>query len=73
MSSPYINAPPPSTSSVSIEDLNINTVLMNSDQYMTKTLIKNNVNVPTTVIDSIKSYITPDMHTTAQGMSNFIF
>jgi len=72
--SPNINAPPPLTSPVSIEDvkINYNTVLINSDKYMTKTLMENNANVPTTVIDSIKSYITPDMLTTAQGMSNFI-
>lgn len=82
MPSPDINAPSPSTSSVSIEDLNIHNInydtVLNSDKYMMNSSIENSINdtdiyVPTTVINNIKSYITPDTYTTVQGMSNYIF
>lgn len=83
MPSPDINAPSPSTSSVSIEDLNIHNInydtVLNSDKYnMINSSIENSINdtdiyVPTTVINNIKSYITPDTCTTVQGMSNYIF
>jgi len=45
---------------------------------MMNSSIENSINdtdiyVPTTVINNIKSYITPDTYTTVQGMSNYIF
>jgi len=79
MPSPDINAPSPSTSSVSIEDLNIHNInyntVLNSDKYMMNSSMENSINdtdiyVPTTVINNTKSYITPDTYTRVQGMSN---
>lgn len=77
MPSPDINAPSPSTSSVSIEDLNIHNInydtVLNSDKYMMNSSIENSINdtdiyVPTTVINNIKSYITPETYTTVQEL-----
>lgn len=82
MPSPDINAPSPSTSSVSIEDLNIHNInydtVLNSDKYMMNSSMENSINdtdiyVPTTVINNIKSYITPETYTTVQGISNLIY
>jgi len=82
MPSPDINAPSPSTSSVSIEDLNLQNInydtVLNSDKYMMNSAMENSINdtdiyVPTTVINNIKSYITPDTYTSVQGMSNCIY
>lgn len=53
-----INAPHLSTSSISIEKLNIHNI-----NYET-------VLNPAKYINNIKPYITPDMYTTVQGMSN---
>uniref|UniRef100_A0A2H8TWT7 Regulation of nuclear pre-mRNA domain-containing protein 2 n=2 Tax=Melanaphis sacchari TaxID=742174 RepID=A0A2H8TWT7_9HEMI len=75
MPSPDINAPSPSTSSVSIEDLNVQNVnydtVLNSDKYVTNSSMENSVNdadiyVPSMVINNVKSYITPDTYTTVQ-------
>lgn len=82
MPSPDINAPSPSTSSVSIEDLNMHNInydtVLNSDKYTMNSSMENSINdtdiyVPTTVINNIKSYIAPETYTTVQGMSNYTF
>lgn len=81
MPSPDINAPSPTTSSISIEDLNIPNLnyehnIVNSGEYniMNSSLENsNNVNnitdvyVPTTV-SNIKTYITTESFNTVQGM-----
>jgi len=82
MPSPDINAPSPSTSSVSIEDLNMHNInydtVLNTDKYTMNSSMENSINdtdiyVPTTVINNIKSYIAPETCTTVQGMSNYTF
>lgn len=69
-----INDPPLLTSPVSIEKLNVHNIndetLLNPANYMKNFSMKNSIEVPTTVINKIKPYITPDMYTTVQGMSN---
>jgi hypothetical protein len=82
MPSPDINAPSPSSSSVSIEDLTVHNInydtVLNSDKYMINSSMENSINdsdiyVPTTVINNIKSYVAPDTYTTVQGMLIYIF
>ncbi|XP_026821927.1 regulation of nuclear pre-mRNA domain-containing protein 2 isoform X3 [Rhopalosiphum maidis] len=79
MPSPDINAPSPSSSSVSIEDLTVHNInydtVLNSDKYMINSSMENSINdsdiyVPTTVINNIKSYIAPDTYTTVQAIEN---
>lgn len=81
MPSPDINAPSPSSSSVSIEDLNVHNInydtALNSDKYMMNSSVENSINdadiyVPT-VVNNIKSYVAPDKYTSVQGMLNYIF
>lgn len=80
MPSPDINAPSPSSSSVSIEDINVHNInydTVNSDKYMMNSSVENSINdadiyVPT-VVNNIKSYVTPDKYTNVQGMLNYIF
>lgn len=84
MPSPDINAPSPSTSSVSIEDLNISNVvnyenISSTDKYTVNTSIENcnndtDIYVPTTVTTNIKSsYVMPESFSTVQGMSDLSF
>lgn len=74
MLSPYINAPPPLTSSMSIEDLNIHNInydtVLNSDNI--DSINDTDIDVPTTVINNTKSYITPENSIPDQGISNDI-
>lgn len=77
MPSPDINAPSPSTSSVSVEDLSVQNTsfdISNTDKYSISSMENSNNNtdvyVPTTVVSNIKSYITPDSFNTVQGMFN---
>lgn len=84
MPSPDINAPSPSTSSVSIEDLSIHNLsyehkhILNSDKLnfsMENSDIVNNDNdvyVPTTIA-KIKSYMTPETINTFQGLFNLSY
>lgn len=85
MPSPDINAPSPSTSSVSIEDINVQNIsfdqnsdnLSNANNYVTNSSIKNSDNevdvyVPTTVVSN-KPYIAPQSYNTVQGIFNLFF
>lgn len=81
MPSPDINAPSPSSSSVSIEDLNVHNTnydsALNSDKYMMNFSLENSISdadvyVPT-VVNNIKSYVAPETYTNVQGMLNYIF
>lgn len=77
MPSPDINAPSPSTSSVSVEDLSVQNIsfdnMSNTDKYLINSSMENSNNisdvyVPTTVVTNIKSYVTPNSFNTVQGM-----
>jgi len=74
---PDINAPHRSTSSMSIEDVNLHNInygtVLNSNKCMMNFSIKNSINVPTTGINNFRTYITPDMYTTVRGMLNCIY
>lgn len=82
MPSPNIDKLLPSTSSSSSEDsdihyINCDTVL-NSNKNKMNISMRNSFNdtdidVSTTVINNIKSYITPEKCTADRGMSNYIF
>lgn len=76
MPSPDINAPSPSSSSVSIEDINVHNInydtVLNSDKYMINSSVENSINdadiyVPT-VVNNIKSYVAPDKYTNVQEL-----
>lgn len=82
MPSPDINAPSPSTSSVSVEDLNVQHIenLLNTDKYTMNSSMENITNeidvyVPTTIVNNAKSFITPESFSTidnsVQGMILF--
>lgn len=82
MPSPDINAPSPSTSSVSIEDLNVQNInfdsTSNANKYMINSSMENIINdtdiyVPTTVVCNTKSFIEPETYNTVQGMFNLFF
>lgn len=80
MPSPDINAPSPSTSSVSVEDIqNISFEnISNTCNFMINSSMENTNNdsdvyVPTTVVTNIKPYIVPESYNTVQGMSKFFF
>lgn len=75
--SPDINAPSPSTSSVSIEDLNLSNInfesITNTGNYAMISAMENtnhdsDMYVPTVVATNIKSYVTSDSYGTVQGM-----
>lgn len=80
MPSPDINAPSPSTSSVSIEDVNIKNINFDSVSSNTGKFEQNSsvetcnndvdVYVPTTVVNNTKSFITPESYTAIQGILN---
>jgi len=80
MPSPDINAPSPSTSSVSIEDVNVKNINFDSVSLNTRKVEQNSsiescnndvdVYVPTTVVNNTKSFITPESYTTVQGILN---
>jgi hypothetical protein len=77
MPSPDVNAPSPSTSSVSAEDIqNISFEnLSNPSNYMINSSMENMTNdsdvyIPTTVVTKIKPYIAPKSYNTVQGMHN---
>lgn len=82
MPSPDINAPSPSTSSVSIDESSVQMIsfenISNTDKYVINSSLENSNNntdiyVPTTVVTNIKSFITPESYNTVQGMFKFIF
>lgn len=83
MPSPDINAPSPSSSSVSVEDLSAQNISFDSisnaaDKFLINSSMENSHNnsdvyVPTTVVTNIKSYVTPDSFSTVQGMFTFLF
>lgn len=82
MPSPDINAPSPSTSSVSVEDLNVKNTNFNNipniGKYMLNSSMENSINdtdiyVPTTVVSNTKSFITPEIYNTVQGTFNLSF
>lgn len=81
MPSPDINAPSPSTSSVSVEDLSLPNIsfdnVSKTDKYSINSSMENSNNisdvyVPTTVVTNIKSYATPNSFNTVQGMFYFL-
>jgi len=82
MPSPDINAPSPSTSSVSIEDLNVQNInfdnFSNANKYVINSSMETSINntdiyVPTTVVSNTKSIITPETYNAVQGMFNLSF
>ncbi|XP_025412490.1 uncharacterized protein LOC112684960 isoform X2 [Sipha flava] len=77
MPSPDVNAPSPSTSSVSAEDIqNISFEnLSNPSNYMINSSMENMTNdsdvyIPTTVVTKIKPYIAPKSYNTVQAIDN---
>lgn len=85
MPSPDINAPSPSTSSVSIEDINVQNIsfdqnfdnLSNVSNYVTNSSLKNSNNevdvyVPTTVVSN-KPHVAPESFNAVQGIFNLLF
>lgn len=77
MPSPDINAPSPSTSSVSIEDVHSQNLSYDSMPNTGKYMIKSSENcnnttdiyVPTTVVTNIsKSFVTTEPYNTVQGL-----
>lgn len=78
--SPDINAPSPSTSSVSVEEIqntNLENVSITSNcminSSMENTNNDSNVYVPTTVVTNIKPYITTESYNIVQGKGNLFF
>lgn len=71
--SPDINAPSPSTSSVSIEDINVQNLNYDSipktDNYTSSENGNNTteIYIPTTVVSNIKSFVTTESYNTVQG------
>lgn len=80
--SPDINAPSPSNSSESIEDLHLDNVIVenlpDANRYMINSSIENSINdtdvyVPTTVVSNNQLYITPESYNTVQGIFYLYF
>lgn len=81
MPSPDINAPSP-TSSVSIEDLNVQNIsyeaVSDVNKYMINSSLEtinndSDIYVPTTVATNIKSYVTTESYNTVQGMLHLTY
>lgn len=82
MPSPDINAPSPSNSSGSIEDLHLDNVIVenlsDANKYMINSSIENSISdtdvyVPTTVVSNNQLYITPESYNTVQGIFYLYF
>lgn len=84
MPSPDINAPSP-TSSVSIEDLNVQNLnydqsfnsLSSTNEYMINSSMESSNNdvdayIPTTIINIVKPYTIPEPYSVVPGMITFL-
>lgn len=75
MPSPDINAPSPSTSSVSVEDVNVRNInfesVSNAGNFVLNASAEgscnNDVYVPTAVVNNTKTFVTPESYNTVQG------
>lgn len=82
MPSPDINAPSPSNSSESIENLHLENVIVenlsNASKYMINPSVQNSISdtdiyIPTTVVSNTQLYVTPESYNTVQGIFNLYF